>query len=257
MENTSVPALERALNILEYLAQVRQPVSLNHLVKELNIPVSSAFRLVKTLEARGYLERLGSDPVSYRLGERLVSLAATREQGATLSGKAVPYMQDLAAALDQTVQLAVIKNGTLMYIAQTLSPKSGITIYAPLYTPLDVHTSAPGKILFAYLEQEQQEAMLRAIRFTRTTANTIIDPERFVREASDSRSRGYALDNEEYAIGVGCLAVPVFCRDTCAAALGLTGPIAEYRDEQRFRLMLRTLRDAADRLSRSLFFCYT
>jgi len=254
-QNTPVPALERALNILEYLARVRQPVQLNPLAKELDIPISSAFRLVKTLENRGYLERQGGEPASYCLGERLVSLAATREQGGSLSGKADPYMRDLAAELGQTVQLAVIKNGTLMYIAQALSPKRNITVFAPLYTPLDVHTSASGKILFAYLDGEQQRHMLETIHFTRPTANTITDPERFTREATASRSRGYGLDSEEYAEGIGCLSVPIFCRDTCVAALGITGPIAEYRDGQRFQSMLRTLQDTADRLSRSLFFC--
>lgn len=255
-QNVTVPALERALNILEYLAQTRQPASLKMLSEHLGIPTSSVFRLVKNLESRGYLQKQPGDPSYYGLGEKIISLAIVREQGASLSGKAEPYMRDLAVQLNQTVQLAVIKNETFMHIAQTPPPKSSISIYAPLYTALDIHTSASGKLLFGYLTPAQQKQWLEKITFPKMTSKTITDPDVFVKEATLSRSQGYGLDNEEYALGIGCLAVPIFNKDTCVAALGITGPISEYHDPDRFQILLDALKCTTDKLSRALYFYY-
>lgn len=253
VQNATVPALERALNILEYLAKASRPVTLKTLAEELSIPISSAFRLIKNLVNRGYVKEHMGGQTTYMLGEQISSLAVSHEQGISLQAKAAPYMQRLAAELKQTVQLAVMKNNTLLYIDQSSSP-SNISVVAPLYTPLNVHTSAAGKILFSYLPQDQQIKCLQKMRFPRITEKTITDAETFVAETVLSRQHGYAVDLEEFSSGIGCIAVPIFSRETCIAALGLTGGVTNYYNQEQFSFMLQRLQESATSLSKSLFF---
>lgn len=254
-QNVTVPALERALNILEYLSKMNRPVPLKTLAEDLNIPIASTFRLIKNLVNRGYIKEYVGRQTTYVLGGQIFSLAASHEQGISLQAKAQPFMQELAAELKQTVQLAVMKNETLQYISQTLSTSStNISVVAPLYTPLDIHTSAAGKILFSYLSKEQQLQCLQKMQFRRATEKTITDADVFIAEAMMSRQQGYAVDLEEYANGIGCLAVPIFSKDTCVAALGITGSISNYNNKERFSFMLQHLKESGKHLSQSLFF---
>lgn len=255
VQNSTVPSLERALNILEYLAKANCPITLKTLSEDLNIPISSAFRLIKNLVNRGYVHEFMGGQANYMLGAQITSLAISHEQGISLQSKAAHHMQMLAAELNQTVQLAVMKRGTLLYISQSLSVSpTGVNIVAPLYTPLNVHTSAAGKILFSYLSTEQQASCLKKIPFSRATEKTITDPKTFIEETNMSRKRGYAVDMEEYANGIGCIAVPIFSRDNCIAALGITGSSHNYYNLERFSFMLKRLQEFGKSLSESLFF---
>ncbi|QAT50722.1 IclR family transcriptional regulator [Caproiciproducens sp. NJN-50] len=254
-QNITVPALERALNILEYLAKANRPVTLKTLAGDLDIPIASAFRLVKNLVSRGYVKEHAGGQTTYVLGGQISFLAVSYEQGISLQAKAEPFMRDLAEKLKQTVQLAVMKNGTLQYISQTLSASTtNVNVVAPLYTPLNIHTSAAGKILFSYLSGEQQTECLHKMQFTRATEKTITDAEAFVTETIMSRQHGYAVDMEEYAKGIGCLAIPVFSRDTCVAALGITGSISNYKNTEHFSFLLQQLQKSAEELSQTLLF---
>ncbi|MEA4932639.1 MAG: IclR family transcriptional regulator [Lawsonibacter sp.] len=255
-QNTTVPALERALNILEYLSTSEQPVSLKTLSGELNIPTASAFRLMKNLTNRGYVVEHTGGQVTYALGEQVTMLAMAGQRGNSLWAKAVPLMRTLSNSLGQTSQLAVMKQGTLMYIGQRLPDEPNkVNVLAPLYTPLNIHTSAGGKVLFSYLNEKEQIKCLKSMSFQQATPKTITDPIKFREMAACVRAQGYGLDDEEYAIGIGCLAVPVFQQDQCIAALGITGSITAYHDQEEAARMLRALQKSAEALSRTLAFC--
>ena len=255
VKNATVPALERALNIVEYLAEAARPVTLKTLSAQLGIPMSSAFRLIKNLTNRGYVRELDGGQATYVLGDRITTLALRNERGGSLRMKALPYMNDLSARLDQTVQLAVMRNEELLYIEQVLNDSTAsVSVVAPLYTPLNIHTSASGKLLFGYQTPEMQERCLAKMSFAPATGNTITDPVQFWREAQISVERGYAVDDEEYAVGIGCLAVPIFKRGACVACLGITGSIANYKISSQFDNMLRTLQSVARELTDSLYF---
>jgi IclR family acetate operon transcriptional repressor len=254
-QNVTVPALERALNILEYLSRASRPVPLKTLAEDLIIPIASTFRLIKNLVNRGYVKEHAGRQTTYVLGGQIFSMAASHEQGISLQAKAEPFMRELADKLKQTVQLAVMKNGTLLYIGQTLSASAtNINVVAPLYTSLNIHTSAAGKILFSYLSQEQQAICLQKMQFSRATEKTITDAGTFITETIMSRQQGYAVDLEEYSNGIGCIAVPIFSKDTCIAALGITGSISNYNNQERFSFMLQHLKESGKRLSQALFF---
>lgn len=255
VQNSTVPALERALNILEYLSQKDGPVSFKQIAEDLSIPPASAFRLIKNLVNRGYVREQTNGQSVYALGDQITMLALMMERGATLPTKAAPYMQALSAELGQTTQLAVLQQGTLLYIGQVMADSPGqARVVAPLYTPLNIHISAAGKVLFSHLTKEEQRQCLRKITFSPATEKTIRNSASFLKEIAAVRAQGYALDDEEYAVGIGCMAVPIFRHEQCIAAIGITGGIAAYHDPVRFAQMLQTIQKAAEGLSKALTF---
>lgn len=118
-------------------------------------------------------------------------------------------MLSLAAQLGQTVQLGIWKNGCLIYIDQAFS-SAPLSIIAPLYEPVQINTSASAKIMLSLLPDAECQNALTTCKFHRLTDNTITDKTAFMEEIKKSRFCGYGYDDEEFAVGIGCLAVPIY-----------------------------------------------
>ena len=253
VQNSVVPALERALNIIEYVSTHNEPTTLKQIASDLSIPSASAFRLIKNLVARGYLSEYSSTHTTYSLGSRLMSIASSFERNSSLHMAATPVMLSLATQLGQTVQLGIWKNGCMIYIYQAFS-SAPLSITAPLYEPVSINTSASAKITLPLLPEEERLNAINSCDFRKLTNNTITDRDVFLEEVQKSHEQGYGFDNEEFAVGIGCLAVPIY--DTsrnCIAALGITGSIQEYRKTEMFQHMLSALREASSKITHNLF----
>ena len=230
-ENTTVPAVERALDILECLAQ-GEGRTMKEITEELGIPGASLFRILKNLTARGYLLKLEGQPVKYTLGYQILHLAARYSDTSSLGSLAKPYMERLSGLTGQTVQFAVYRGGAFMYIEQVLSA-APVNIMARLYTPMELNASEAG--------------------LKRKTEHTIVEEEALIRELEVTRERGYGVDSEEFALGIGCIAVPVFgAGNHCVGALGITGRMEDYRGGKQFEdlkeQILRTAQEISARL---------
>lgn len=252
IQNSIVPALERALNIIEYVAAQNEPVTLKQISADLNIPSASAFRLIKNLVARDYLSELTGSHMAYILGDKFMSIASTHERNSSLHIAAKPVMLALANQVGQTVQLGIWKNGCLIYIDQAFS-SAPLSIIAPLYEPVPLNASASAKILLGLLPEKEFAEALAACPFQKLTANTITDKTLFLNEIQNSRIRGYGYDNEEFSIGIGCLAVPIFDRqNNCIGAIGTTGSIQEYQTPSIFKKILTALQEASSKITQGL-----
>ena len=252
IQNSVVPALERALNIIEYIAAHSEPVTLKQITSDLGIPSASAFRLIKNLVSRGYVSENAGAHMTYILGSKFMSIASSYERNSSLHLAAKPVMLTLASQLGQTVQLGIWKNGVLIYIDQAFS-SAPLSVTAPLYEPVSINVSASAKITLPLLSEEESTHAINACDFRKLTDNTITDKAAFMEEIHKSHEQGYGFDNEEFAVGIGCLAVPVFdSAHNCIGSLGITGSIQEYQNEDRFQSMLSTLRDASSRITQNL-----
>ena len=250
-ENTTVPAVERTLDILECLAQ-GEGRTMKEITEELGIPGASLFRILKNLTARGYLLKLEGQPVKYTLGYQILHLAARYSDTSSLGSLAKPYMERLSGLTGQTVQFAVYRGGAFMYIEQVLSA-APVNIMARLYTPMELNASAGAKCILAQMDSESQRKIIREAGLKRKTEHTIVEEEALIRELEVTRERGYGVDSEEFALGIGCIAVPVFgAGNHCVGALGITGRMEDYRGGKQFEdlkeQILRTAQEIAARL---------
>ena len=161
-------------------------------------------------------------------------------------------MRKTANETNHAVQLAVLEGANVIYIEQIM-PITPVKAIAPLRTALPVNVSASGKILYAYLPYHIRANFLSVVDFAKYTDNSIIDKTTFARELEVIEQNGISFDNEEYSIGIGCMAVPIFNHNRqCVASLGITGTIRDYRDPERKTQLLTSLTDAAQEISMNM-----
>lgn len=249
---TVVIAVDRCLDIMEYISKASGPVSVRELSVKLNIPNASCFRIIKNMLNRGYIEESDRASGQYELGLKILDLAEKKNRTLDVRTIAVPYMDQLARKTNQSVQLGKLEQNGVIYIEQSMS-MSPIKVIGPLYTPIKINVSASGKVLCAFLPPYEQTSYVEQADFTRLTDNSIMDKVEFKKQLQVVRKNYYAVDNEEYSTGIGCLAVPIFdYRGQCAASLGLTGNIEDYTDEKNFEMMRQALMEAAGEISLKL-----
>ncbi len=239
-----IPAVYRALNILEFVAQKRDPASIKDVAESLNIPNTTAFRLVKQLLSRGYLEESENRPGYYHLGLQILTLSKGMTYVNDLRQVAHIALNRLAIESRQAVQMGILKGDNVTYIEQILPPNP-VLIYTTPYAELPLNISAAGKVLAAFSSEDILQRLIRNARFIKQTPKAIDNTEEFLRHLETVRHNGYAEDNEEFAIGIGCMAAPVFDHDgKCVAAVGITGSIQEYQGENKRPLISMLLRSA-------------
>ena len=254
MSNTTepiVPAVDRALNVLEYIAQARDCVSIKQIAADLRIPYTSVFRIVKQLVARGYLEEDNQRLGHFHLGFQILSLVNGMTYINDLRQIAHSELYNLALNSKQVVQMGVLRDFNVTYIEQILPPNP-VILYTALYSVLPLNISAAGKVLAAFASPHEREYLIQNTVFDKSTPNTIGNRSDFIAELDTIRRVGYAEDNEEFSIGIGCLAAPIFNHEMhCVAAIGITGGIGDYKGKSKetlTRMLLQSSRSISRRL---------
>ena len=251
------PAVARALNILDYFAENTQALSIKEISEVLDIPHASTYRLVKCLLDYGYLRESPNYPDKYKLGFKPSYLSKMAFDGADLITIAIPHLKDLANQTSQACQLCVLNDSHIITLDQSL-PRDSITIIAKLGEPIPVNVSASGKVIYSRIPENKRRDMLSKVwhTFSANTEYTITDMEEFLRILDQISTQAYATDFEEFALGIGCLAVPILdYSNKPIAAIGLTGQINHYKNPENFDFMLQVLLDKSKEISKELYYC--
>lgn len=246
-----VPAVDRALSILEYVGNSTDSVSIKQIATDLYLPKTSVFRIVKQLIVRGYLEEDTKTTGNYLLGFKVLTLSSGVANLNDLRQIAHTDMNNLAVKSKQVVQLGILHDCNVTYIDQILPPNP-VVFYTALFNILPVNISAAGKVLTAFAEDDTKDYILKKSKFVQKTPNTTFNKKAFISELDKIHKYGYAQDDEEFATGIGCLAAPIFNHEMkCIASIGLTGGIESYRGESKdklLQLLLHTSRAISTRL---------
>ena len=200
-------ALDKSLAILEILSQENSPLSIAELSERLGIYPSTIHRILDTLRYWGYVEQ-DSDTQRYQLGLKVVELGMAKIQGMELVKEAAPYLKELRDQSNETVHLALLDEGEVLYLAKEESSQS-IRMVSRVGRRLPAHCTGLGKVLLAYLDEEEQEKVIKEKGLSRFTENTITNKEKLREELSKVRHQGFAEDRGEHESDVRCLAAPV------------------------------------------------
>ena len=246
-----VESADRVLRILQSFVPNERDVSLTDIAERVQLPKSSVHRLLMTLIDHGFVERDASTR-RYSLGIKLFELGSTAIHGRGLHGAAQPALEELSRATAETSHLAVLSGTDAVYVYKVEGPSS-ISMTSRVGGRAPVHATSIGKVLTAWSSPEEM-AVLRNAPMQATTRYTITSVRAFDEELRRVRASGYALDLEEFEIGLRCIAAPV--RDQSArviAAVGIAGPSSRL-DDARLSKLVPMVVDAADLLSRNLGF---
>jgi DNA-binding IclR family transcriptional regulator len=196
--------VERALSILEFLAD--EPRNLTQVAEHLGVHKSTASRLLQTVEAQGFV-RHDANHV-YRLGPRLMDLAFRALAAIDVRAVAAPHLRQLGELTAQTIHLAALDGGEVIYIdkhegSQSVRMYSRIGKVAPLYC------TGVAKAILAFRPEAERRTLAERITYEPHTKRTITTPAAFLAELDKIRGRGFAVDDREHEDFIHCVAAPI------------------------------------------------
>src|SRR5579871_6837052 len=206
-ESPSV-AVERALAILEAVAQEPDGLSNAEISRKLQIPKSSASYILRTLEKQGYLHR-DANSGKYRVGLKILSLSRGALSGIDVREVALPIMRRLTEKTNLTCHLAILDGPEAVYI-EKVEPQGFIRMDTWVGRRMRVHATSVGKALVAHIAPERLEKILAERSMEKRTPKTITSMPRLLKELEKVRAQGYSIDDEENNLGARCLGAPVF-----------------------------------------------
>ncbi len=248
-ESPSV-AVERALAMLEAVAQEPEGLSNAEISRKLQMPKSSASYILRTLETQGYLNR-DEGSGKYRVGLKILSLSRGALSGIDVREVALPIMRHLVEQTNLTCHLAILDGPEAVYI-EKVEPTGFIRMDTWVGRRMRVHATSVGKALVAHIPQERLERIIGERPMEKRTPKTITTFPKLLKDLEKVRAQGYAVDDEENNMGARCVGAPVFNQSgTIEASIGLSGTINQVNAQTMPRI-LEHLKDAARHVSMQL-----
>jgi DNA-binding IclR family transcriptional regulator len=240
----SVPALERALTILEMLSRSKHGLSVAEIVRNLELPKSTSHTLLLTLERRGYLHR-NDQTHRYLFGFKFFSLANMVLAGNELREQAAPMLRSLMSACGLTVHLAILEKYDVVLVDK-VEPPGLIKLATWIGKRMDAHCTGVGKALIAYLPEAELDELIAEHRLPRHNEGTIASVRKLKMQLAEIRKLGYSFDDEEDEVGLRCIGCPTFdSTGKVVAAISISGTVSQITPENMLTLVQKVKRTSS------------
>jgi IclR family acetate operon transcriptional repressor len=228
--NGHAQALSRGLGLLETLAATEGGATLTALAAAQHLPAPTVHRLLAALEQAGFV-RQDAHGV-WTIGVRALRVGTAFLDQRNLSAEAIPHLTRLMEQSGETANLAVISDGEVVFIAQ-VQCRELMRMSVKLGARAPLHATSVGKAMLAALDDTGVAALLGRKSLARYTERTITDRGKLALELAQCRSRGFAVDDEEHALGLRCAGATIFDEHGQPwAALSLAGPTSRFTRER-------------------------
>jgi IclR family acetate operon transcriptional repressor len=212
----SIQSVDRALSLLEALAEAGGEASLTDLSRRTHLNVSTCHHLLSTLVNWGYVAKVPGRR-SYALGARVLYLGHACLRQVDLPRRSQIYIDRINQATGESVHLAVLQADTIITLVKR-EARHAVRVDSGMIGRSDApHATATGKAMIAWLPEDQIRRMLPT-DLKRFTDNTIVDFEVLLEELRHVRRNGFAIDREEFQPGVICVGSAI--RDHAGAVVG-------------------------------------
>jgi DNA-binding IclR family transcriptional regulator len=248
-----VQSIYHALQLIEIFRETpdKQELGVTELSKRLNLHKNNVFRLLATLEARGYIEQnLQSE--NYRLGINIFKLGQQFVYKLGILKLAKPFLVKIAHEINEAVYIGILREGSAIYL-DVVEPDLPVKVSSRVGKDVPAYCTAIGKMQLAYASEEEVNKIYMGARLKKMTNNTITSLPELKKNLSAIAEADYAIDNEEFEEGVKCVAVPV--KDYLGvpvAALSLTAPAYRLSEERIEKQVLPVIRRYANEISKRL-----
>lgn len=222
-EPGGVRVLHKTLDILEVIKSRDAGYRLADLARAVGMPKATVYRILTTLEGRGYLDRTSDG--SYRMAKKLFDLQRSVSLEQVLTRVAQPVMERLAASSKETVNLGILDAGEVVVLNTVESPQA-VRMSSKIGNRRHLHSTALGKVFLAGLPNKEFLRLIRLKGLTRLTPHTLTTKADMIAEIERVRKQGYALDNLENEMEGRCVGAPILGPDgRVVAALSISGPV--------------------------------
>ncbi len=224
LETPSVQSVERALSVLEAVANSAEPVPLAQLTEVLGIDPSSVYRLANTLKRRGFLANPNGRK-NYVLGPTVWRLSREYDWSRMLISICGEPIKGLAHKTGETAHLAVREGRQVFFIDHHASGKQGVIVPGQTGKLLPLHCTAHGKALLSDFGLEELKGLYGETPLQHFTARTSVSLADLAKACARVRTDGYSIDASEYLDDVACVAAPLRDRSgVVIASIGISAP---------------------------------
>ncbi len=218
--------LEKGLELLSLFTKHPSPIGISKLSTLTNLSTSTIYRYLATLKAQGYI-KADTKPGYYRLGLKILELASAIKRESNIS-LALPVMETLASQTGESVLLCG-RQGERGVCLEKIEGKHNLRVSYMYGVPFHLHAGATGKVLLAYLNDEETEQVIRKVGLPAFTENTITDPEQLKADLKEIKRAGFAVSTSEMHEGVVAIAAPILNRrERLEADLSIGIPIHRF-----------------------------
>ena len=247
-----VPNLERALLIIELLADHSEALSISQISEILTISRNSVYRITSTLLNNGYLSKSDTGN-KYRLTRKLLAVGCSAVSDYSIVEHSLPAMRRLRDIVKETVLIGTIACNEGVVLEQ-ISGKHPFRFTADIGMKMPLHTAAPTKAIMAFMPKDERSEIISRIQFTKFNSRTISSPKELCKSLEDVRKNGYAVDHSEELEGANCVGSPVFNKNGYpVAAIWTTGP-SDRLSDRMFEIVGQHVKEHAMEISRSIGF---
>ena len=202
----SIHSVENAFSLLEALSDKGLELGIAELCKKIALSKGTVHRLLGTLKNLGYIEQNPQNR-KYYLTVKIFKLgtAVTDKIGLV---QIIPYMKKLSQQFNETVNLAILDRDEITYLYSVGSDNT-LRLDLKIGSNQPAYCAAVGKVLLTYLSEQELDGYLERVKLKSYTPYTITSKEYLKKDLKLIRERGYSFVNEEYMVGVSCVAVPL------------------------------------------------
>jgi IclR family KDG regulon transcriptional repressor len=231
-----IAILDVTLDLMETLLASGRPMGASEVARAVGITRTRAFRILKSLHARGYVE-FDTETEGYRLGLKLLEMGEGVREQLDLRRVAAPFLKELARKTGDVAHM-LVRRGDVAVCIERYQGSHSLQGAAPIGMPLPLHVGASPKLLLAYLEKPEREALIATLHLEPLTPNTITDRDTLRRHLKEIRAQGYSIDQEDMEIGINAVGAPVRGHTgQVVAGVTVTTPVARWSDARKQTLI--------------------
>ena len=216
-------SIERCLRLIELLSENPQGLKLKEISRDLRANPSTVHHLVSTLVYNTYVIQ-DADSKKYSLGTRILEISRRVLNSMDIRRTARPHLEALQQSCQESVHLAVLRNGKAVYI-EVIKKQGGLSLATDIGFSADPHATSGGKVLLAGLSNREVGQLYASRTLKKFGPRTITRLKDLLAELDRIRRQGFAVDDEEYDEGGRCVAAPVRAGGQVVAAVSVTGNI--------------------------------
>lgn len=246
-----IQAVSHALDLLEQFHDDVDELGVTELSKRLKLHKNNVFRLLATLESRGYIEQ-NKATENYRLGLKALELGQTFIKQMGLLRQAKPILEQVVEESNETAYVAIYKENHIVYL-DVVETNLTVRVVSRVGSRLPAYCTASGKVHMAFMSDEELEELISKMDLVQHTPTTITDREAMRAELEKVHEQGYAFDDEEMDLGVRCIAAPI--RDytrRIVGAISISGPTMRVSNARIESELVPLVLKASDELSTRL-----
>jgi IclR family transcriptional regulator, KDG regulon repressor len=218
----NITALQRGLRLLQLFSESSKGLTAKQVADRSRLPVSTVHRFLTNLESAGFLN-CGGDSV-YHLGIACFAIGHAALGQLDIRRVSLPYLQELNRLTRETIHLTVRHGLSAVYV-EKLDSTEQLRIHSRIGAAVPLYCTAVGKVMLAYLPDEERERVLPQLALKRLTPNTVGNLQELEAELYRVRKNGYACDLEEHELHIRCVAAPIWDHAGLVnASLSITAP---------------------------------